>query len=402
MTEGESSFGYDELFFSRTNKKGIIESGNSVFQRVSQYEWDEMLGKPHKVVRHPTMPRGVFSLLWDTIGRNEMIGAYVNNQAKDGSNYWVFALVSPIDDGYLSVRLKPSSKYFAIIQEKYEELYHLEKKKRLSPKESQDILISVVKDLGFQDYRQFMIEALMAELNSRQIELGQRPINALQLLEEALNSGATLENKSELIFEEYQKTSLVPMNLEVQSARIGEEAASLATISSQYDNLAKEIHTEINKFVESGKIVQQKVKECQFYVCNSILQQEIHNFFENETKPTPIQKSNEMEILNTLRIEQIKRAKDSLQEIQKEFRTFERVCNDVKKLSIGLEMVSISGKIEAAKLSTSSGELHGLLRDLGNFKDSLKQTLREINDAGKKLISQTLQMDESLNISKVA
>ncbi|MFG1503807.1 PAS domain-containing protein [Halobacteriovorax sp. ZH5_bin.2] len=394
--ERESNFDFDELFFSRTDKRGVIASGNSVFQRVSQYEWEEMLGRPHKVVRHPEMPRGVFSLLWDTIAQDKMIGAYVNNQAKDGSNYWVFALVSPIDDGYLSVRLKPSSHFFEIVKEKYIELAQLERRKKLTPAQSQETLLAMIKELGFESYEHFMIEALMQELESRQKVLGEEPIAELNLLRKALESGSFLQEKSEGIFEEYKKTSLVPMNLEVQAARIGEEAASMATISAQYDNLAKEIQDEINKFMVSGKLVQEKVKDCQFFVCNSILQREIYNFFEKETKPSPIQKANEMNILALLQEQQINNAKSSLVEIQTEFSEFKRVCNDVKKLSIGLEMVSISGKIEAAKLNRNSGELSGLLDQLTKFKDSLKQSLKEINDIGNDLVHQVSRMNEIL------
>ncbi|MGI4992097.1 PAS domain-containing protein [Halobacteriovorax sp. GFR7] len=394
--ERESNFDFDELFFSRTDKRGVIASGNSVFQRVSQYEWEEMLGRPHKVVRHPEMPRGVFSLLWDTIAQDKMIGAYVNNQAKDGSNYWVFALVSPIDDGYLSVRLKPSSHFFEIVKEKYIELTQLERRKKLTPAQSQETLLAMIKELGFESYEHFMIEALMQELESRQKVLGEEPIAELNLLRKALESGSFLQEKSEGIFEEYKKTSLVPMNLEVQAARIGEEAASMATISAQYDNLAKEIQDEINKFMVSGKLVQEKVKDCQFFVCNSILQREIYNFFEKETKPSPIQKANEMNILALLQEQQINNAKSSLVEIQTEFSEFKRVCNDVKKLSIGLEMVSISGKIEAAKLNRNSGELSGLLDQLTKFKDSLKQSLKEINDIGNDLVHQVSRMNETL------
>ncbi|MFG1492793.1 PAS domain-containing protein [Halobacteriovorax sp. ZH4_bin.1] len=394
--ERESNFDFDELFFSRTDKRGVIASGNSVFQRVSQYEWEEMLGRPHKVVRHPEMPRGVFSLLWDTIAQDKMIGAYVNNQAKDGSNYWVFALVSPIDDGYLSVRLKPSSHFFEVVKEKYIELAQLEKRKKLTPAQSQETLLAMINELGFESYEHFMIEALMQELESRQKVLGEEPIAELNLLRKALESGSFLQEKSEGIFEEYKKTSLVPMNLEVQAARIGEEAASMATISAQYDNLAKEIQDEINKFMVSGKLVQEKVKDCQFFVCNSILQREIYNFFEKETKPSPIQKANEMNILALLQEQQINNAKSSLVEIQTEFSEFKRVCNDVKKLSIGLEMVSISGKIEAAKLNRNSGELSGLLDQLTKFKDSLKQSLKEINDIGNDLVHQVSRMNEIL------
>ena len=33
---GEAHFGYDELIYSRTDQRGVIASGNSVFQRMCQ------------------------------------------------------------------------------------------------------------------------------------------------------------------------------------------------------------------------------------------------------------------------------------------------------------------------------------------------------------------------------
>ena len=37
------------------------------------------------------------------------IVAYVKNMAADGSYYWVLAVVTPIAEGFLSIRLKPSA-----------------------------------------------------------------------------------------------------------------------------------------------------------------------------------------------------------------------------------------------------------------------------------------------------
>ncbi len=127
--EKESDFKFNELFFSRTNKKGIVLSGNSVFQRVSKYNWDEFLNKPHNVIRHPGMPRGVFYLFWDYILSDKLTGAYVVNKSKDDSYYWVYALVSPIENGFLSIRLKPSSPIFDLVKIKYAELLKIEKEK---------------------------------------------------------------------------------------------------------------------------------------------------------------------------------------------------------------------------------------------------------------------------------
>jgi hypothetical protein len=67
--KGEAPFGLEESFYSRTDTRGIIASGNFVFQRVSHYSWEELIGAPHKTIRHPDMPKGLFSLFWDTIKR---------------------------------------------------------------------------------------------------------------------------------------------------------------------------------------------------------------------------------------------------------------------------------------------------------------------------------------------
>ncbi|MEM8554727.1 MAG: chemotaxis protein, partial [Pseudomonadota bacterium] len=56
-TQGAAPFDANELFFSRTDERGVILSGNTVFQRVADYPWDDLLNAPHKIIRHPDMPR---------------------------------------------------------------------------------------------------------------------------------------------------------------------------------------------------------------------------------------------------------------------------------------------------------------------------------------------------------
>lgn len=70
-------FGFDESFFSTTNKNGVITHGNRVFVRISGYEEEQLIGFAHSIVRHPDMPRSVFKLFWDTIKSNRSIAAYV-------------------------------------------------------------------------------------------------------------------------------------------------------------------------------------------------------------------------------------------------------------------------------------------------------------------------------------
>ena len=95
----ERTFGVDEIIVSKTDPQGRITYANPVFLRVSAYSEDQLLGKPHSVVRHPDMPRILFKLLWDTIAAGQEIFAYINNLAGDGAHYWGRAHVTPSHKG---------------------------------------------------------------------------------------------------------------------------------------------------------------------------------------------------------------------------------------------------------------------------------------------------------------
>jgi methyl-accepting chemotaxis protein len=95
---------------SEADKKGDILTINEKFIEVSKYSRSELLGKPHNTTRHPDMPKETFKQLWSTIGRGELFRGIIKNRAKDGTPYYVDAVIAPImgDNGkpmkYLGVR----------------------------------------------------------------------------------------------------------------------------------------------------------------------------------------------------------------------------------------------------------------------------------------------------------
>ncbi len=95
---------------SEADKKGDILSVNAKFCEVSKYSRDELIGRPHNTTRHPDMPKDTFKQLWSTIGRGETFRGVIKNRAKDGTPYYVDAVVAPIlgENGkpmkYLGVR----------------------------------------------------------------------------------------------------------------------------------------------------------------------------------------------------------------------------------------------------------------------------------------------------------
>ena len=95
---------------SEADLKGDILSINDKFIEVSKYSRDELMGKPHNTTRHPDMPKEVFKEMWGTIGRGKIFRGIVKNRAKDGTPYYVDAVIAPImgENGkprkYLGVR----------------------------------------------------------------------------------------------------------------------------------------------------------------------------------------------------------------------------------------------------------------------------------------------------------
>jgi PAS domain S-box-containing protein len=132
-TNREISFPEGEFIVSKTDLKGRITYGNELFIKMSGYEEEELLGAPHSILRHPSMPKAVFKLLWDTIAKGEEIFAFVNNLAKNGDNYWVHAQVTPSYDdtgriiAYHSVRRKPKKESIELIAKVYAEMLRIEK-----------------------------------------------------------------------------------------------------------------------------------------------------------------------------------------------------------------------------------------------------------------------------------
>jgi len=124
----ERTLGDDEIIVTKTDSTGRIAYANDVFLRVSAYTEAEVLGQPHKKIRHPDMPRCIFKLLWDTITTRQEFFAYVINLAGDGAYYWVLMHVTPCLDssglvvGYHSSRRSPTRRALDEIRPLYDSL----------------------------------------------------------------------------------------------------------------------------------------------------------------------------------------------------------------------------------------------------------------------------------------
>lgn len=102
------------MIVSETDEKGNILYANEDFCKICGYTKEELIGKPHNIVRHSDMPKVAFKGLWDDIKSGKEWRGIVKNKAKSGDYYWVRAYVYSVKDQngtrYISVRTKPSKK----------------------------------------------------------------------------------------------------------------------------------------------------------------------------------------------------------------------------------------------------------------------------------------------------
>jgi aerotaxis receptor len=101
------------MIVSETDIKGTIVYANEDFCKIAGYTKDELIGKPHNIVRHNDMPKVAFQTLWDTIQAGNIWNGIVKNKTKSGDYYWVNATAFPSVDSkgkkrYISVRIKPT------------------------------------------------------------------------------------------------------------------------------------------------------------------------------------------------------------------------------------------------------------------------------------------------------
>ena len=93
-----------------TDTEGVIRYANKKFCEISQYAETELIGQTHRVVNSGYHNKAFFRDLWQTISQGQIWQGEIQNQAKDGSYYWVNTTIVPFLDEdnrplqYLSIR----------------------------------------------------------------------------------------------------------------------------------------------------------------------------------------------------------------------------------------------------------------------------------------------------------
>lgn len=235
--------GVDELFFSTTDDKGVIQRANDVFVRLSHFDASSLSDAPHNLVRHPAMPAAAFRVMWDTLKAGQPFAAYVRNLAATGSEYRVFATITPLRaGGYLSVRSRPMRPDLEqTAYSLYEQVLDLEHaaaangaSRRQVAEQGATRLVGLLSESGLESYESFQNLALPAEVASREEAssgLPQRP-DATGPLAQALSAVHALSAGLDSWMSRLEELSDLDQSLRRASKRLG-RAVGTGTINEQ-------------------------------------------------------------------------------------------------------------------------------------------------------------------------
>lgn len=153
----------DELIVSRTDLDGYITYANDTFAEISGYLPEELIGKPHSIVRHPDMPSSVFKEMWSLIKSQEQWSGYVKNLRKDGGYYWVYAEVSGVyKDGKLVEFKSLRAPVEADKKIEFQDMYDIKRKE-------EDRCCRVVADISIDNYEKLKKLSLEEGVSEKRI-----------------------------------------------------------------------------------------------------------------------------------------------------------------------------------------------------------------------------------------
>jgi methyl-accepting chemotaxis protein len=211
---------------SESDLKGNITYVNDKLCEVSGYSREECIGRPHSMFRHPDMPKSVFKEMWATIGKGKIFRGVIKNRCKDGSPYWVDALIAPV--------LGPNGKPVKYIGVRYvitEQVMREEELKKAA--EEQAKVIDVIRLMATGD-------------------LSQR-VNSESNVAKEVNKA--LDNINSVLLQINQGSDVVAKSSNLLQKKVDDMKRNATEVSSAIAQMAKGAQDQAQKTDESSKLV---------------------------------------------------------------------------------------------------------------------------------------------------
>lgn len=429
----KSDFNVEELFFSITDPKSNINFANDVFIRISNYDEEDIIGQLHKIIRHPDMPRSVFSIFWEYLLANKPVAAYVKNMAKDGSYYWVMALAFPCKGGYLSIRVKPDSSLFNKVKNIYATTLNYEKEaenhlgKNKAMLSGKQFLLESLQKEGFKDYQEFMWNALQAEMTEREqsishlVEASRKKANApvplvelekvltelVLSLEELKNVHSGLMSHSDYILNLARSILLLSLNAQIGSAKLDGQDLSLSVVAEKMGEQSVDGEEKLVRMKSSIQAFSELIGVLNFDIISSKLQVEMTIDFIKELKTknnqdfiSLITPDETLHVLYDAFLPNIPKISSGLGKISTSLQDLLLGVKAIERFLQVLRFIHITGKVEVARMNESQNSFSTTFKELVSEIETAESHLTELENVvvgNKDVVNRYLKLQNRLS-----
>lgn len=382
---GDILFDLSKSFYSRTDKRGVIQAGNALFQQIAGFEWAQLLGAPHKIVRNTDTPRAVFRVMWNLIQAGEIASAYVRNKTSDGRGYWVIALILPIESGYLSVRIKPTSPLFDKIRPIYAALSAAEQGEGLSVEDSETRLLAELKTLGYASYQDFQKAAIVAEFRSRSLALSPKMKSYFTDVDR-INLGLdTIKSAQGELITSVESLRDLPTNMRIVASRQEPSGGPLSAMSDIYNSTSTVLFQEITDFALGKSSISRRMgeafeKSCFLKVTSLLVEEIVSESAKENLKEFNIDPAVEIGFLNDAMAHYSAQEREALQHAERLAQDLNRASYDLRRSMLGLDTIRVMGLVESGRLGAEGSRIGATMEQIGNCHNSIIALLQRIKD----------------------
>ena len=382
---GEESFAVDQIIFSRTDKRGVIQAGNDVLRRLSGYGWDRLIGAPHRILRHPDMPKVVFHMLWQAIQQDKPMVAYVKNRSARGGWYWVLSLIVPCEGGYFSARIKPTGPMLDTVKRLYAELVAAEQSKSLSHEGGEALLLERLAEHGFRNYHDFMCRALEQELSARNTALGRTNAAQARSLSTITANLAATEEKQKVLLLEFDELQSIPTNMRIIASRLEPSGGPISAISDNYKFASTEISRRLEAFAGNDSNLCQAMStltaDALFLTGIAQLLGEVPKQFAKEDHTqSPIDFAKEQTVLAELEFSYATQSRAAVIKAEQVSGELNLASGEIRRMMLGLDTIRVMGRVESGRLGSSGVGLSSTIDQLDLRHAAISEHLQSLMD----------------------
>ena len=294
-------------------------------------------------------------------------------------------MIVPVEDGFMSGRIKPTGALFAQVGGLYDEMVRAETDQTLSPEKSADLLLARLKEMGFDSYKDFMSFALDQELTSRDAALGRSnstKARAMATIRSGLQS--THREQAELL-QDFDALQSVPTNMRIIASRLEPSGGPISAISDNYKFASTEISRRLEAFAGAEtnlcRTMGQIVHDALFLSgVAQVMAELLRQFAAENHDASPIDKDKELAILRGFERAYAARSHAAILRAEQVSGELNQASGEIRRMMLGLDTIRVMGRVESGRLGSGGVGLASTIDQLDTRHAQITTRLQVLMD----------------------